>query len=217
VTNIWRQLILDTIFVRCPEWRFDWKWGVRTAGVIPAPDSPNGPHVYSEKYQATPPDLFRDMMRSLDLDPSRFLFFDMGCGKGKALLLASEYPFRGIVGVELLPCLAAIAERNLDRCDTSTRRCANIQVVRGNAAEFAFPDQNAVVFFYNPFKKEVLGKVLDGVRQSICKTSERYILYLDPAPGHSLDDAGSLSLIHRAQRFSVYRMMVPTFDQQGAV
>jgi hypothetical protein len=30
--NIWKQFILETIFVRYPEWSFDRRWRVRTGG-----------------------------------------------------------------------------------------------------------------------------------------------------------------------------------------
>ena len=38
-----------------------------------------------------------------------FAFADIGCGKGRALMLASRWPFREVWGVELDRSLAAIA------------------------------------------------------------------------------------------------------------
>jgi len=207
VINIWRQFIWDTIVIRYPEWRFDRKWGVETGGIVPVPNGSTELHRYCEKYQATPPAIFQDMVRSLNLDLSRFLFFDMGCGKGRVLLLASEYPFRSIIGVELLPDLAAIAERNLARCSSTTRRCANIHVVHRNAAEFAFPDQDALIFFYNPFKEEIMRKVLDNIRHSVRATSERYILYLDPLLSRPLDNCAFLSAVVNKERYSIYKVV----------
>ena len=37
-------------------------------------------------------------MASLEIDFSQFTFIDIGSGKGRALLLAAEYPFRRVVG-----------------------------------------------------------------------------------------------------------------------
>ena len=42
-----------------------------------------------------------------------FTFVDLGSGKGRTLLMASDYPFRRIIGVELLPSLHQIAQENL--------------------------------------------------------------------------------------------------------
>ena len=38
-----------------------------------------------------------------------YTFLDIGSGKGRVLMLASDAPFRHIVGVELSPALTAIA------------------------------------------------------------------------------------------------------------
>jgi len=44
-----------------------------------------------------------------------FIFIDLGSGKGRTLLMASDYPFRRIVGVELLLALHQIAQENLEQ------------------------------------------------------------------------------------------------------
>ena len=43
----------------------------------------------------------------------RTVFLDVGAGKGRAMLVASEYPFLRVEGVELNPKLADIARRNI--------------------------------------------------------------------------------------------------------
>jgi hypothetical protein len=53
--------------------------------------------------------LFHEMLDALlqheSLDFRDLVFIDLGSGKGRTLLMASDYPFRRIVGVELLPAL----------------------------------------------------------------------------------------------------------------
>lgn len=44
-----------------------------------------------------------------------YTFVDIGCGKGRAVLLASEVRFREIVGIELNTKLAVLA-RKMQRC-----------------------------------------------------------------------------------------------------
>lgn len=75
----------------------------------------------SAGYYATAPSLFcgalSEWMATLPeigLTLEDYAFLDLGCGKGRALLLASEYPFRQVTGMELHPGLAAVARRNLD-------------------------------------------------------------------------------------------------------
>ena len=52
-----------------------------------------------------------------------FIFIDLGSGKGRALLMASDYPFRRIVGVELLPQLHRAAQDNLTKYRSETQQC----------------------------------------------------------------------------------------------
>src|ERR1700683_3774920 len=60
--------------------------------------------VFHSPYQPTEPDLFREMLETFSqqscFDFRDFVFVDLGSGKGRTLLMASDYPFRRIVGVE---------------------------------------------------------------------------------------------------------------------
>ena len=59
--------------------------------------------VFHSAYQPTEPALFHEMLAALNITFEDFTFIDLGSGKGRALLMASDYPFLRIVGVELLP------------------------------------------------------------------------------------------------------------------
>jgi tRNA G46 methylase TrmB len=61
-------------------------------------------------YHAVPAWLIRETLNSIPLQPNVFAFIDMGSGKGRALLVASEFPFARIVGVEISRELSGIAE-----------------------------------------------------------------------------------------------------------
>ena len=65
-------------------------------------------------YQPTEPALFTEMMSSLKINFQEFTFIDMGSGKGRVLLMAADYPFHRIVGVELFPALHRVAQQNLN-------------------------------------------------------------------------------------------------------
>ncbi|HUX67484.1 MAG TPA: class I SAM-dependent methyltransferase [Terriglobales bacterium] len=56
---------------------------------------------------------FAGLMRQVDVSSGEFVFLDFGCGRGRALLLASLYPFRQIRGVEYDRELQQSAERHL--------------------------------------------------------------------------------------------------------
>ena len=98
---------------------FDLAYGTETGALIPGEHLATG-HRHDRfitAYHGTAPSLFRKLMkrwRTLATAPlERTAFVDIGAGKGRAMLLAAEMPFRRIVGVELHPQLAAVARRNL--------------------------------------------------------------------------------------------------------
>jgi hypothetical protein len=65
--------------------------------------------VFHSPYQPTELALFHSMIEVLreraGINFSEFVFVDLGSGKGRTLLMASDYPFRRIAGVELLTFL----------------------------------------------------------------------------------------------------------------
>ena len=78
--------------------------------------------------------------RALHLDFQDFNFVDIGSGKGRALLLASDYPFREIIGIELSPELDRVAQGEVAICEVirpgRTVHRPPVTCIQGDAAEF---------------------------------------------------------------------------------
>src|SRR5580704_1717125 len=87
--------------------------------------------IFHSPYQPTEPGLFTEMIeRTVEqarVDLSEFTFLDLGSGKGRTLLMASDYPFRRIIGVELLPSLDEIARENLRQYKSESQRCFAVE------------------------------------------------------------------------------------------
>src|SRR5208282_3142443 len=83
--------------------------------------------VFHSTYQPTESILFHEMLdalrQQLHSDFHDFVFLDLGSGKGRTLLMASDYPFRRIVGVELLPALHQAAQDNLRQYRNESQKC----------------------------------------------------------------------------------------------
>ena len=98
---------------------FDERFGVDTSGLVYELPSGHQHDLYNNGYFAVAPSVFHSVMQALRdrlaLDYRRFSFVDVGSGKGRALLLASDYPFREIIGVELSPELDRVARANIAR------------------------------------------------------------------------------------------------------
>ena len=73
------------------------------------------------------------------------LFIDFGSGKGRALLLASELPFKKIVGIEFSPPLHEIARANWRNYLSATQRCKAVELLCLDVVEYAIPPEPAVM------------------------------------------------------------------------
>src|SRR5437868_798915 len=91
---------------------YDWDFRVNTtSATVSFRDRLMG--VFSSAYQPTDPAFFHEMICRLPAKFRDFTFIDLGSGKGRTLLMASDYCFRRIIGVEHLPTLHSIAQENV--------------------------------------------------------------------------------------------------------
>jgi SAM-dependent methyltransferase len=151
------------------EREFDARYGVDTANVAHLDDldiaSPN--KEFGNPYEAVHPDRFREIVGSLPIDYERFTFVDLGSGKGRALILAAEYPFHRVIGVEFSRELHDVAQRNLANVRSGARKCDQVESICTDAARFDFPPEPLVVYFLNPFEAPVMNKVLERISASV--------------------------------------------------
>jgi hypothetical protein len=164
---------------------FDKSFGVDTAGTIDLSDLGDVFGVAAElgtRYEPIAPAIFHTVMEELRrarIDLSALTFIDYGCGKGRALLLASHYPFRSIIGIEISSKLFTIASDNIGRYQAPDRKCLDLSVVNGDALEWEPPDRPTLFYFYHPFEPELLAQVLDRLRASMVKHPRKaYVLYI---------------------------------------
>lgn len=146
---------------------FDREYGVQTSGLIPGRYLKTG-HTndrHSTAYFGVAPSVFHALVkRWRRMRPQapieRFTFVDVGAGMGRAMLLAGQYPFRGVIGIELNPILAKIAQRNLQTWQAEGRAQVPIQVVCGDAVDARLPDGPCLVLLFNPFGASVMRRLL---------------------------------------------------------
>jgi SAM-dependent methyltransferase len=167
---------------------FDRVHGVDTSGLIYANALATGhPNdMYSEGYYATAPSLFHGAMalwqQSLyGLAVADYTFVDLGCGKGRVLLMASNYPFHAIVGVELNAKLAAVARKNLAKWTRSRRACHAAEVIEGDVLELPIPDGPVVLFLFNSFEREMVRGLLERLGEtSRARSAPIDLIYIHP-------------------------------------
>jgi SAM-dependent methyltransferase len=157
-------------------------------------------------YQPTEPDLFLEMMASLPIEFDRFIFIDLGSGKGRTLLMASEYPFKKIVGVELIAELHRAAEENIRAYKSPTQQCSEIQAVCADARDFELPDGPLVLYLFNPLPDPALRQLIDRLGQSLARSPRAvWIVYLNPVLEPALAAAPFLEKAGSTAYYSLYR------------
>jgi len=115
---------------------------------------------------------------------------DLGSGKGGALFTLSGFPFAEIVGVEISPELARIAEANLARL-----RLRNVHFIRADAARFTDLDRFTHVYMFNPFPGAIVKRVLENLAVSLeraprCLT----LIYNNPVCHETIMASGLFSM-----------------------
>jgi len=68
--------------------------------------------VHAVDYIPVTPDQCRQALSALAVPYEKFTFIDFGCGKGRAMLLAAERPFRRLIGIDFSHELLMVARRN---------------------------------------------------------------------------------------------------------
>jgi SAM-dependent methyltransferase len=169
-------------FMRHP---FDLEFGVRTSGLVAGRHLKSGHQAdrHSTAYFGVAPSVFREMIvRWRRLKPSAALdeysFVDLGAGMGRAILLAAEFPFRAVVGVELNPTLARIGRKNMALWRAAGRAKAPMRMICADAAEFELPAGPCVVFLFNPFGAPVMRRLLASWSRSL-RAGQLDILYVN--------------------------------------
>jgi SAM-dependent methyltransferase len=189
---------------------FDEQYGTDTAGYLSPEDLVTGQKhdALNYGYSAIAPSVFREACRRWrDTLPAvagraeAYSFVDVGAGKGRALLLASELPFRKIIGVELNPDLARIAQRNLARWRRVTGSKTSIRAVQEDALNFRWPRPPLLVYLYNPFDCSLIARLAEKLAalSSSSASSLVDILYVNPTCTDVLTTNGAFSRLWTAR------------------
>lgn len=150
---------------RARETAREWQLGIRTAGSIDATSLDTGADRFG--YQPIPYAAFAMALQTIQAGAND-VFVDLGCGLGRAVILAGMGPFQRVVGVEISPQLCALARRNVCRARRRLQ-ASKVDIVEADAAEYTLPDDATVLLLFNPFDEPVVRRVLENARQSLAR------------------------------------------------
>ncbi len=170
---------------------FDAAHGVDTSGYM-APDQCAGESGLGDKiapYGGSQPSIVRAALASLP-DHERYALVDIGCGKGRPLIVASEFPFRRIVGVELAPALVEVGRKNASAIASRYPGRTPIEVQAGDATTFAIPDKQIVFFMYHAFDRSLVQALVAAIERQLSQDLEHaFFVYYNPVHGSVLDES----------------------------
>lgn len=166
-------------FQKLAEERFDNRFNVATRGIVELDELsiPDDLKSHAVEYAPTSTHRLGWLLSRLGIDFREFEFVDFGSGKGRVLLIASEFPFQRVRGVELAHELHDISIQNIQTFRSTKRQCDDVQSCNQSATEFEFSKSPLVIFFFNPFSAEILQSVLNNLKKSL-EAHPRHVIVL---------------------------------------
>lgn len=186
---------------------FDAEYGLRTSGLVAGRHLKSG-HAHDRQitayYGIAPSVLRRIVKRWQTLRPAAplagYTFIDVGAGMGRAMLIAAEMSFCRVIGVELHPVLARIAQKNILRWCAAGRARAPMQMECGDAMELALPQTPTVLFLFNPFGATVMRLLLKRIASSYAeRPGQLDLLYVNDEQKAVIDAQRGFKLLWRGQ------------------
>jgi len=119
--------------------------------------------------------------------------------------MAADYPFRRILGIELLPDLHRAAKTNIGKYKSDAQQCFAIDSLLGDACEFVFPPEPTVLYLFNPLPESGLATMISNLEQSLQEHPRPVlVLYHNPLLEHVLTRSVAFSKISGTNQHSLF-------------
>lgn len=190
--------------------RFDAELGVTTEALIFLgeldPEAIGPALEHATHYEPTPVAEAEALLDASPLPAERATFVDLGAGMGRVMMLAARRPFRAVVGVEISPALVEVTRDNLASANDERRVVRDLRIVRADAAAYAFPTGDLVVYLYNPFTAPIVDAMLVNLRNAAADGREVVLLYHTPLQRETIDASEAFELVEDLGFGVVYRL-----------
>jgi len=176
-----QHLIPSRRYVRRLDHEFDARFGVRTKAMWLGMAGSSEAAQQATGYEASKPSWLKEALDQIEIRFEEFTFIDVGSGMGRILFLASDFPFKKIIGIEFSRELHEITEQNLKLYRSQSQKCRDIESVCVDAAQYQIPHVKTVFYFFNPFGGEMMARILTRIQVSLSETPrDVFILYVNP-------------------------------------
>jgi len=202
--------ILQSCIALCEDWFFDFRFGVQTSRVVEVCqlDISEEDKSHAVRYKPTRVRYFRKLLQQYPL-PASTVFVDVGCGRGRVVLLAAMQGFKKTIGLELSPKLAAGAAQNLAFYRKRNPRIGEATIFCTNVLEHDFNNDETVFFLFWPFDREVTKQFIEILRKSLRKSPRNVTLIINEFQFHDTLEADhdfrhAKRIVYGAAAFDIY-------------
>jgi SAM-dependent methyltransferase len=176
---------LNSVFLAAYEFFYEAKFRSNTSRMIDHDqlDLEEGVRQHANIYLPSPYYFVHKSFKWIDPQFDSSIFIDFGCGLGRVLLYASQFPFLKVIGIEAAPSLSSAAAENLeDYYGRRQGKAPDWEIVHSDAGRYQVPDRASVFFFNDPFDETVLAPVVENIIASQSAAPRRvFAIYLNPA------------------------------------
>lgn len=167
VRSVWLRGPLNTLDFLMKELIYERRFGIKTNKMKLS----NSSEFYH--YQGASYKVLLKLFKDLVTDTRNFAFMDIGCGKGRALLVAEFCGYKQLTGIDLDEELVNAATENL-KLYKFKRPDSEVRFICQNALSFDYPNEATVYFLFNPFNETVL----KGVLERICSMNRKEVIFV---------------------------------------
>ena len=159
---------------------FDRKFGTETSGLIAGKVIARGTGIKVEEltaYYGIAPSILQTLLdiwltrTEPEAEIEHTVFLDVGAGKGRAMLVASQYPFQRVEGIELSPKLARVAEANIAKFEQHPENdeLSPLMLIEGDATKHLLPSGPSLAFLFHPFELPVLQRFIAHIERTLAE------------------------------------------------
>ena len=169
-------------FILWHEVRGEKKYGITTSEPVELSklSISNGNIKQSSRYEAVNYFILEALLSRLRTITNETSFTDLGCGKGRAMVVAAHYGFTKIKGVDFAKEVCSVAEHHLQNLPTQFPEM-EYELHCQNVLEYEIEPNESVFFLFNPFSDEIISRFLEKVNISTAQYPRTiYFLYASP-------------------------------------
>ncbi len=109
------------------------------------------------------------------------VFVDIGSGKGRVMMIASEYGVKEARGIEFAHELSELSKKNWAIYQYKTHAKTGFKVYEGDVVDYEIRPDEDIFFMNNPFDETVLNRLLDNLCVSLRQNRRPvFIIYFCP-------------------------------------